>query len=118
VWGEQFPTNGEEATPWTGWEKAEGMALDIVGDQLWGQGKIKDSEVDVSPVWHTNSGTGKTFTVELSKYQSGTGSVRAYIRGSDQPFDQWNVSIPWQEYTGPYYAAWWYFQVKLEFVSE
>lgn len=112
AFGEQTPTNGEIAVPWTTFKNDQDGAVEVTGDASWGKMKIELDEEGYSRVYNLNTNF-KLFTLTTPEYgiNSGTGTLQ--IRGSANPFARLAASPSWQTYSGIFNQNWKFVQIRV-----
>lgn len=114
VFGEENPT-GELPITWQTWKKVDTSQPSVVGSADWGKVQLAFGEQILSPVSPVGeSGRLRTFTLLSNKYGFGLGNLVVSIRGSDTPFDVYDVIPAWETYTVPVARVWSYVQARLE----
>jgi hypothetical protein len=113
TWGEQSPTEGERARPWSAWKLSGGGDIEISGDQSWGIAAVGSSDSLYSPVLFAGAGTHH-FSLLRDFYGSGIGTVSLYIRGDTSSFGQNDGSPAWEAYTGPVDRTWTHVQMRID----
>jgi hypothetical protein len=114
TFGEEFPSS-EMSVVWQTWRKTDTTIPSVLGNANWGKVSLAFGEQALSPVeWLGNSGQLRTFTLLTNKYGFGTGNFIVSIRGSDTPFDTYDIVPAWETYFTPITRTWSYVQTRLE----
>jgi hypothetical protein len=91
------------------------VPVTVQGDQDWGQAEIADGTPGYGHVVNYGSDAARTFTVTRDKYETGSGTVDIFIRGSASPFDQHDGTPTWNAYAGPTLQSWQYVQLRMDY---
>jgi len=124
-WGELYPYDNVRIGTWRQWRTSDGAYVrtnpmwdncngGAMGTSCYGQLLLYPGESHVSDVIPLPEGF-KTLYIEKNRYESycTVGSIEVWYRGGYTSFSQTAVSPSWQLYSGPVYADWSYFQIKL-----
>lgn len=113
AFGEQNPTQGEDAVSWQTWSDGNGNVPDISGNADWGKLKLDLSgEEGRSPVYDLGSAATRIFTLTENRYGTGSEDATLQIRGSATIFTQDTVEPTWITYSAPTSQTWRYVQVR------
>lgn len=115
AWGEESPTEGEIAAPWSVWSDGAGGTPTITGDQDWGILSIDTDDEGRSNVYDFSNFVSRTYTLTLNRYGSGSGTPVVQIRGQNTSFLQDDVSPSWETYSVPVAKTWRYVQVRIDY---
>ena len=113
AFGEQNPTQGEDAVSWQTWSDGAAGIPTITGDADWGKLTLDLSgEEGRSAVYDLGSAATRKFTLTENRYGTGAEDAVLQIRGSITSFLQ-DAAVPvWEEYTAPISRYWRYVQVS------
>lgn len=114
AFGEQNPTQGEDAVSWSTWHNGVSGSVVVEGDPDWGRLKLtSDNDEGRSAVYDFgNTGTNRKLTITENRYGTGTGTATIQIRGDVSSFNQDDNAPIWEIYTGSVSKAYRYIQVR------
>jgi hypothetical protein len=114
AFGQQTPTQGEDAVSWQTWSDGAGGTPSVSGDADWGKLQLDLSGAEGrSAVYDLGSASWQRFAVTENRYGSGQGAAVLQIRGSTASFAQDSTVPVWEEYKGAISRYWRYMQVGM-----
>lgn len=113
AFGEQNPTQGEDAVSWQTWHNGVSGSVVVIGDPDWGKLKLDlNGEEGRSDVVDLGAAVTRKFTLTENRYGTGAESATIQIRGDTSPFVQ-DDSVPaWETYNAPISKGYRYVQVR------
>jgi lysophospholipase L1-like esterase len=113
AFGEQNPTQGEDAVSWQTWSDGDGGTPTIEGDADWGKLKLDLSgEEGRSAVYDLGSAASRTYTLTEHRYGTGDDEPVLQIRGSETTFAKDDLTPLWETYAAPIERTWRYVQIR------
>lgn len=113
AFGEQSPTQGEDAVSWQTWSNGFGTVPNVSGDPDWGKLSLELSGAEGrSAVYDMGSAVTRTFTLEENRYGTGAEDATLQIRGSTTIFEQDDIEPTWETYSTSVSRNWRYVQVR------
>lgn len=113
AFGEETPTQGEDAVSWQTWSDGGGGTPYIEGDADWGKLSLDiTGEEGRSAVYDLGSSVLRNFILTENYYGTGSGTTVLEIRGSATSFNQDDVNPAWEEYSASIERTWRYVQVR------
>lgn len=113
AFGEQNPTQGEDAVSWQTWSNGAGGIPSVVGDIDWGKLSLQLSGAEGrSAVYDLGSAKTRKFTLTENRYGTGAESAVIEIRGDSSSFSQDSNSPVWEIYSAPVWHSYRYVQVR------
>jgi hypothetical protein len=110
AFGQQVPTQGEQASSWALWAGTH----TVIGDSNWGKIQLTAGSYGASSVYDLIQTGIKIFTLTENRYGTGQGATTPQLRGSNTPFLAADVTPSWENYTAPMAKNWRYVQVRLQ----
>lgn len=113
AFGEQNPTQGEDAVSWQTWSDGAGGTPTVIGDADWGKLQLALSGAEGrSAVYDLETASSRTYTLTTNRYGAGGGNAILQIRGSSGTFTQ-DSNVPvWEDYAGTITRTWRFVQIR------
>lgn len=113
AFGQQTPTQGEDAVSWQTFSDGAGGIPNTTVDIDWGKLSLQTAGAEGrSAVYDLGASRTRKFKLTENRYGNGSGSAVLQIRGSTTIFTQDDTVVDWETYTAPVEHDWQWVQVR------